>query len=60
MELYDITDFYKKRESLIEEELEEIIISEAHSRRIELTDCDAEEELVKYWRKYIAQIDSIF
>jgi len=55
MELYDIKDYYKERE-VIENELEDII--ETEEIRIVITDCDAEEELVKYWRKYIVHINS--
>jgi len=55
MELYDIKDYYKERE-VIENELEDII--ETEEIRIVITDCDAEAELVKYWRKYIVHIDS--
>ena len=53
MELYNIKDYYNTRE-IEEEELEEIVSA---IEEIELTDCDAEEELVKFWRKNIVNID---
>ena len=56
MELYDIGDYYKTRE-VIGEVLEDIIVIE--QLELELIDCDAEEELTKYWRKHIVQIDYI-
>jgi len=56
MELYDIGDYYKTRE-VIGEVLEDIIVIE--QLELELTDCDVEEELTKYWRKHIVQIDYI-